>query len=100
MFPNWGTIKAGGFEHGENRHDPSAVESQLKANAEAVLDKLGLTASDAIRLFYKQIAMRKGLPFDVAIPNAATQKAIRDVKGGTGLSRYKDADELFEKLGF
>ena len=75
------------------------VESKLKANAEAVLDELGLTASDAIRLFYKQIAMRKGLPFDVVIPNASTRKAIREVKDGRGLSRYNDTDEMFKKLG-
>jgi addiction module RelB/DinJ family antitoxin len=41
------------------------VEAKLKADAEAVLDKLGLTASDAIRLFYKQVALRWGLPFGV-----------------------------------
>ena len=52
------------------------VGSKLKANAEAVLHKLGLTASDAIRLFYRQIALRKGLPFDVKLPNAATRQAI------------------------
>jgi DNA-damage-inducible protein J len=55
------------------------VEAKLKADAEAVLDELGLTASDAIRLFYKQVALRRGLPFDVVIPNAATRKAMRDV---------------------
>ena len=38
------------------------VEAKLKADAEAALDKLGLTASDAIRLFYKQVALRMGLP--------------------------------------
>jgi len=75
------------------------VESRLKANAEAVLDELGLTASDAIRLFYKQIAMRKGLPFDVVVPNASTRKAIRDVEEGRALSHYRDTNEMFRKLG-
>ena len=31
---------------------------------------LGLTASDAIRLFYRQLALHKGLPFDVKLPNS------------------------------
>jgi DNA-damage-inducible protein J len=75
------------------------VEANLKADAEAVLDTLGLTASDAIGLFYQQVAMRKGLPFDVAIPNEATCRAMRDVEEKRGLTRYKDAQEMLDKLG-
>ncbi len=75
------------------------VEADLKADAEAVLDELGRTASDAIRLFYRQVALRRGLPFDVVIPNAATRKAMRDVMKGQELTRYKDTQEMFEKLG-
>lgn len=75
------------------------VESELKSEAEAVLASLGLTASDAIRLFYKQVALRKGVPFDVVLPNAATRRAMRDAQQGPGLTRYQDTDELFGKLG-
>lgn len=60
---------------------------------------MGLNASEAIRLFYTQVAMQKGLPFDVKIPNAATRRAMRDVEQGQGLTRYQDTDEMFEKLG-
>jgi len=75
------------------------VEAKLKADAEAVLDELGLTASDAIRLFYEQVALRRGLPFDVVIPNATTRKAMRDVIEGRELTKYKDTREMVEKLG-
>ena len=75
------------------------VDAKLKAQAERVLEKLGLNASDAIRLFYKQVALQKGLPFDVKLPNAATRRALRDVEQGRGLTRYRDTDEMFEKLG-
>jgi len=75
------------------------VEPKLKAEAERILDELGLDASDAIRVFYKQVVLRKGLPFDVAIPNEATRRAMRDVEKGRGLTRYKDTAELREKLG-
>ena len=64
-----------------------------------MLEKLGLNASDAIRLFYKQVTLQKGLPFDVKIPNAATRRAMRDVEQGRGLTRYRDADEMLDKLG-
>jgi DNA-damage-inducible protein J len=75
------------------------VDAKLKAQAEAVLEKLGLNASEAIRLFYKQVALRKGLPFDVTIPNPATRRAMQDVEQGRDLTRYRDTDEMFEKLG-
>lgn len=75
------------------------VDAKLKAQAEGVLEKLGLNASEAIRLFYRQVAMQKDLPFDVKIPNAATRRAMRDVEQGRGLTRYRDTDEMFEKVG-
>jgi DNA-damage-inducible protein J len=70
------------------------VDSKLKADAEAVLRKVGLTASDAIRLFYRQIALRKGLPFDVKLPNAATRQAIQELEEGKDLTRYDDFDDF------
>lgn len=44
------------------------VEAKLKAEAEAVLDELGLTASDAIRLFYKQVALRRAFLSMLSFP--------------------------------
>jgi DNA-damage-inducible protein J len=76
-----------------------SIEPKLKAEAEQILDELGLGADEAIRVFYKQVVLRKGLPFELAIPNEATRRAMRDVRRGRGLSRYKDAAELREKLG-
>ncbi len=75
------------------------VEPKLKARAERILDELGLDASDAIRVFYKQVVLRNGLPFDVAIPNEATRRAMRDVQNGRGLTKYQDTAEMREKRG-
>jgi len=36
------------------------IEPKLKAEAERILNELGLDASDAIRVFYKQVVLRKG----------------------------------------
>ena len=75
------------------------ISPDLKAEAEGILDQIGLSSSDAIRMFYKQITMRQGLPFDARIPNATTRRALRDAEAGKNLTRYADADELFRKLG-
>ena len=74
------------------------VDAKLKAQAEEVLEKLGLNASEAIRLFYRQVALRKGLPFDVKLPNAETRRAMKELDQGQGLAS-PDAATMFEELG-
>ncbi len=70
------------------------VAPQLKARAERVLDKLGLSATTAITLYYEQIILRRGIPFDVALPNATTRRAMRDAESGRGLTRLTGAAAL------
>lgn len=57
----------------------SRIDLDLKTDVERILATLGLTVSDAIRPTFKKIAARQGLPFDVKIPNAQTQSAMRDM---------------------
>ena len=47
------------------------IEPDVKEQAERILSALGIPASNAINMFYKQIIMRRGLPFDVKIPTAS-----------------------------
>ena len=74
------------------------VEPELKAAAEGILADLGLSTSDAMRLLYKQIVLRKGLPFPVEVPNATTAKAMRDAKAGIGLTHYGSVEEMVKDL--
>lgn len=46
------------------------IEPDVKEQAENILDALGIPASNAINMFYKQIILQRGLPFDVKIPGA------------------------------
>ena len=70
------------------------VEPELKSEVEEVLGELGLTATEAITLFYKQVLMHQGLPFEVRIPNAATSDALRQAQTGSNLVEYSTLDEL------
>ena len=70
------------------------VEPDLKDEVDGVFSELGLSATEAITLFYKQVAIHHGLPFPVRIPNAATIAAIRDARDGVDLFEYSDFDEL------
>ena len=75
------------------------VDSELKEEAESVLNQLGLTASDAIRLLYKQVVLQKGLPFKVEITNRETLSAIEDIRQRRNLKTARDADDLFDQAG-
>ena len=69
-------------------------EPGLKDEVDGGCSDLGLSATEAITLFYKQVAIHHGLPFPVRIPNAATIAAIKDAQDGVDLFEYSDFDEL------
>jgi DNA-damage-inducible protein J len=66
----------------------SRIQPEIKEKAEGILQRLGLSPTEAIRMFYTQIALRNGLPFDVAIPNDETVKALEDSRNGRNLERF------------
>ena len=73
------------------------IDDGVKAEATAVLAKMGLSASDAIRMLFVRVAAEKALPFAVYAPNAATQEAINEVERG-GLAKFDSVDALFADL--
>jgi len=73
----------------------SRINPEIKERAEAILNQLGLSPTEAIRMFYTQIALRNGLPFEVRIPNSVTRSAMEDSRSGSKLRKHKSVDELF-----
>ncbi len=73
------------------------VEPSLKKNAEMIFAAIGLTTSQAISLFLKQVELHKGLPLDLKIPNAETIAAMRELEADKKLPVY-DADEYSLRL--
>lgn len=66
------------------------IEPNVKLQAESILSALGISASNAINIFYKQILLQQGIPFDVKIPqqpvvdfNSLTEEQM-DVKLAKG----------------
>lgn len=74
------------------------IDPDLKEEAEKILAQFGLSPEEAITLFYRQVELHQGLPFEVNIPNNKTLKAFEDVISGKNLNHYKSVDEMFEKL--
>ena len=85
------------------------IEPEVKEQAESILSALGILASNAINMFYKQIIFQKGLPFDVKLPstrpvdlsalseaelNTELEKGYADLQAG----RAKEASVVFADI--
>ena len=73
------------------------IDSETKERAAEALEAMGLSISDAIRLLMVRVARERKLPFEVRVPNAETQEAIRELASGQG-RRVSSVDELFAEL--
>ncbi len=79
------------------------VEPDLKADVEKLLDRLGLSTTDAINIFLNQIVLTGGLPFPVKVPRPneitlAAMKEAEQIKKGIIPSKAKRVDEFFEEM--
>ena len=75
------------------------VEPELKRGAETVFKALGLSPTEAITLSYKQVTLRRGLPFAVKIPNRETRRAMRQALEEEGLKEWPDLESLKRARG-
>ncbi len=69
------------------------IESELKLDVEAILKNLGLTATQAINIFYQQIKLHNGIPFAIKIPNKETQRVIEESRKCINVDNFS-FDEL------
>ena len=76
----------------------SRVSVQVKEEATEVLNDMGLTVSDLMRIVLTRVAKERSLPFDLR-PNALTRETMEKSARGEDVRHAKDADDLFEQLG-
>jgi len=74
------------------------IDPQLKKSAERIFTRMGISTTEAIRLFLKQVELHKGLPFAVSIPNEETVAAMREANEPAPLRRYRSFRELRERV--
>ncbi|MBB3947268.1 DNA-damage-inducible protein J [Rhizobium skierniewicense] len=83
-----------------NAYIRARIDQDLKDDATAVLDSLGLTVSDVMRMMLTHIAREKALPIELTRPNAETIAAIEEAReiAGEKRARFKSREELFRAL--
>ncbi|ACZ12513.1 type II toxin-antitoxin system RelB/DinJ family antitoxin [Sulfurospirillum deleyianum] len=75
------------------------IDPEIKNKAAEYLKQMGLTTSEATRLFLHSVVLHKGLPFELKIPNEETATAIQESKEGKNVIKHTSSKELFDDLG-
>ncbi len=73
------------------------VDEQIKAQATETLAAMGLTVSDAVRVFLMRVVADQQLPFALQAPNAETRAAMQEARA-LGKARFAKADDLMHDL--
>ena len=76
------------------------IDEDTKAQGDAVLDAIGLSVSDAVRLLYHRLIAEQAFPLELKVPNAETRAAMAEahaiLRGRK--TRFNKADELISSL--
>ena len=76
------------------------VPEDVKSQAAQTLASMGLSVSDAVRVFLTRIVAEQQLPFALKVPNATTRAAMAEAEEiiKARRARFATADELFDDL--
>ena len=76
------------------------VDDETKEQARAALESMGLSISDAVRLFLKRVVADQAFPLELKVPNARTRSAMAEAEGliAERRARFGAADALFAEL--
>ena len=75
------------------------IEPNIKAKVENIFETLGVSTSEAISLFFRQVYLLKGIPFEIKIPNKKFRESIDNSRKGINVTESRDAEDMFGKLG-
>ena len=73
------------------------LDVEIKARAKEIFQELGITMGEAVNIFLNQVALHKGLPFEVKIPNEETKRAIEDARKGINMESTSIEEMIAER---
>ena len=76
-----------------------SIESDIKAAVEEIFEQFGITKSEAVELFYRQVALTRNIPFVHRDLNKETIEAIEELQSKENLTTYERFSELRQDLG-
>ncbi|MDQ1354838.1 MAG: DNA protein [Acidobacteriota bacterium] len=74
------------------------IDQGLKNEVDSIFNSLGISATEAISMFYRMVKRQKGIPFEEKIPNKETIKVFKDTDAGKNLNYCESFDDMFKQL--
>lgn len=76
------------------------VDDEVKAQASEALASMGLSVSDAVRIFLKRVVNDQAFPLELKVPNAQTRAAIEESRAlmKKRQARFTTANALFDDI--
>ena len=75
------------------------VEKEFYDEAKEVFKKFGLSFGDAVNIFLAKVALEKGIPFNLKLPNEELENRIKNIEEDKNTKIYNSSKELFDDLG-
>ncbi len=83
---------------GKNTTISIRIDSETKVQSQKVLKQLHMTMSEAVAVFLKQVALQRGIPFEIKIPTELTARTLEKSQKGEDVKSFDSVDALFEDL--
>ena len=74
------------------------IDPKLKKSAERIFTRIGISTTEAIRMFLKQVELHRGLPFPVSVPTEETVAAMMEANDNNTLRRYRSFRDLRQRI--
>ena len=72
------------------------IDSKTKKASERVLHRIGMTPTDAVRLLYRQIALRREFPLELRVPNKLTATTLSKSDHGEEVETFHSVEQMVE----
>ncbi len=74
------------------------IDSETKVQSQKVLKQLHMTMSEALAVFPRQVALQRGIPFEIRIPTELTARALEKSEKGADVKSFDSVDALFKDM--
>lgn len=74
------------------------IDSETKVQSQKVLKQLHMTMSEAVAVFLRQVALQRGIPFEIKIPTELTARTLEKSEKGEEVKSFDSVDALFGDL--
>jgi len=74
------------------------IDPELKNKAQIIFNKLNISMSEAISIFLTQVTLKRGIPFDITLPNELTANTLKKSEDGKNLHKVSSVKNLFKEL--